>query len=54
MGRQLLADPDLPNKVAAGKLDEINPCTDCFNCRSDLLTPGVLGIRCQVNPAAGR
>jgi 2,4-dienoyl-CoA reductase-like NADH-dependent reductase (Old Yellow Enzyme family)/thioredoxin reductase len=54
MGRQLLADPDLPNKIAAGKLDEINPCTDCFNCRSDLLTPGVLGIRCQVNPAAGR
>lgn len=54
MGRQLLADPELPNKVASGKRDEINPCTDCFNCRSDLLTPGVLGIRCQVNPAAGR
>jgi NADPH-dependent 2,4-dienoyl-CoA reductase/sulfur reductase-like enzyme len=54
MGRQLLADPELPNKVASGKQDEINPCTDCFNCRSDLLTPGVLGIRCQVNPAAGR
>lgn len=54
MGRQLLADPELPNKVAVGKLEDINPCTDCFGCRSDLLHPGVLGIRCQVNPAAGK
>ena len=26
MGRKLLADPDLPNKLAAGRRDDIRPC----------------------------
>src|SRR3990170_88867 len=29
MGRQLLADPELPNKVASGRLDEVAPCITC-------------------------
>jgi len=54
IGRALLADPELPNKIAAGRREDIVPCIDCFNCRNDLWTPGLLGIRCTVNPALGR
>jgi 2,4-dienoyl-CoA reductase (NADPH2) len=32
MGRQLIADPDLPNKAAAGRLGDIVPCQRCNNC----------------------
>ncbi len=32
MTRRLLADPELPNKVAAGKLEDIAPCTACLSC----------------------
>ena len=53
MGRPLLADPELPKKFAAGKLDEIRPCISCHQ--------GCLGrifqfkdISCAVNPACGR
>ncbi len=45
MTRRLQADPDLPNKVAAGKLDDIAPCTACENC---------LGSRrCRINAFMG-
>ena len=45
MNRRLLADPDLPNKVAAGRIDDIVPCTACENC---------LGSRrCRINPFLG-
>ncbi|MBM2832198.1 MAG: NADH:flavin oxidoreductase/NADH oxidase [Dehalococcoidia bacterium] len=48
MGRQLLADPELPNKVASGRLDEVAPCITCLSCR------GRSGdARCTVNPALG-
>jgi len=32
MGRQLLADPDLPNHLAEGRPDLIRPCINCFVC----------------------
>ncbi len=33
IGRPLLADPELPNKVATGKLDMIRPCISCnYGC----------------------
>jgi len=54
MGRALLADPELPNKVASGRLEDITPCTDCGECRDDLRSPNVAGIGCQVNAALGR
>jgi 2,4-dienoyl-CoA reductase (NADPH2) len=45
MTRRLQADPDLPNKVAAGKLEDIAPCTACENC---------LGSRrCRINTLFG-
>jgi 2,4-dienoyl-CoA reductase (NADPH2) len=32
MTRRLIADPDLPNKLAAGRPEDIAPCTGCNNC----------------------
>jgi 2,4-dienoyl-CoA reductase (NADPH2) len=47
-GRPLLADPDLPSKVAQGRRDEVWQCIYCNNCLNiDLdLYPG----QCSVNP----
>lgn len=45
MTRRLLADPEYPNKVAAGKMDDIAPCTACDNC----LGSG----RCRINGLMG-
>jgi 2,4-dienoyl-CoA reductase (NADPH2) len=46
MTRPLTADPDLPNKIAAGKLDEVRPCTYCITCFPQ--------SRCRVNAASNR
>ncbi len=32
MGRQLLADPDLPMRLSAGRPDLVRPCINCFVC----------------------
>jgi 2,4-dienoyl-CoA reductase (NADPH2) len=47
MGRKMLADPDLPNKVCTGKLEQIRPCVYCYCCVSQIyiLKP----IKCAVN-----
>ena len=46
MTRRLQADPELPNKVAAGRLEDIAPCTACENC---------LGSRrCRINAFMGK
>jgi 2,4-dienoyl-CoA reductase (NADPH2) len=52
MTRRLLADPELPNKVASGRLEDINPCTGCLYCMDVRLhnTP----IRCRINANLGR
>jgi 2,4-dienoyl-CoA reductase (NADPH2) len=52
MTRRLLADPELPNKVAAGRMEDINPCTGCLYCMDVRLhnTP----IRCRINANLGR
>jgi 2,4-dienoyl-CoA reductase-like NADH-dependent reductase (Old Yellow Enzyme family)/thioredoxin reductase len=52
MGRALMADPDIPNKVRAGKLDEIRPCIYCGHCQ-ERGTEGSYAS-CTVNPAMGR
>lgn len=36
MGRKLLADPELPNKVAANSTDLIRPCIYCYICVSKI------------------
>lgn len=52
MGRKLLADPYLPNKVAAGKTDTIRPCIYCYVCVSKIFINDAMC--CAVNPACGR
>ncbi len=53
IGRTLLADPEWPNKVQSGKLNEINPCIACNQgCISRLFAQQ--DVWCTVNPANGR
>jgi 2,4-dienoyl-CoA reductase (NADPH2) len=51
MNRRLWADPELPNKVAAGRTDDIAPCTGCCYCLHYRWKEGP--IRCRVNTALG-
>ncbi|MBI5443326.1 MAG: FAD-dependent oxidoreductase [Deltaproteobacteria bacterium] len=50
--RRLMADPELPRKVAQGRLDEIAPCTACLTCFDRVETGQT--PRCRVNAALGR
>ena len=52
MGRKLLADPDLPNKLAAGDAKGVRPCIYCYVCVSKIFMSSP--IVCAVNPATGR
>ncbi len=46
MSRRLFADPELPNKLAEGRTDDIAPCTGCTFCL------GGRG-RCRINALQG-
>lgn len=52
MGRRLLADPDLPRKIAEGRLEDVRPCMQGLECRSEhkKYTPN----HCRVNAALGK
>ena len=52
MGRQLLADPFLPQKVMENRDDEIVHCMRCFVCMSERAATGTR--RCAINPIIGR
>ncbi len=52
LGRSLLSDPELPNKVIKGEMDEINYCITCQGCQERLFSQ--LDIQCTVNPWCGR
>ena len=52
MGRKLLADPDLPNKLAAGARDDVKPCMYHYRCISQIFIRE--GVRCAMNPTTGR
>ena len=53
MGRPLLADPDIPNKIMRGCFDQVRPCLSCQEgCMGRLAV--YAQISCAVNPAAGR
>jgi 2,4-dienoyl-CoA reductase-like NADH-dependent reductase (Old Yellow Enzyme family)/thioredoxin reductase len=55
IGRRLLADPDLPNKMAEGRLDEVVPCIGCMECIERLaFDDRGEGVTCVVNPALGK
>lgn len=46
MNRALVVDPQLPNKLEAGKRDEIAPCTRCLHCHAKPLGEPEM---CRVN-----
>ena len=54
IGRRLIADPDYPNKVCAGREEEVRPCTSCITCESLAVMSLTDGVRCQVNASLGR
>jgi len=51
MGRKILADPDLPGKIASGQDDLIRPCIYCYTCVSTAYLRQ--SLRCAVNPETG-
>lgn len=53
LGRPLLADPELPNKVRLNRTEDIRPCLSCHEgCMGRFARGGRLS--CAVNPACGR
>lgn len=48
MGRQLLADPALADKLSRGRLDDIRPCINCYVCVASPFFDRRVG--CAVNP----
>ncbi len=60
INRRILADPELPNKVASGRLDDIVPCTACCHCIWQHVKSAMEGkvepyqVRCRVNAALGK
>lgn len=53
LGRALLADPDVPNKIRRGRFHEVRPCLSCHQgCLGRMADVG--NISCAVNPACAR
>jgi 2,4-dienoyl-CoA reductase-like NADH-dependent reductase (Old Yellow Enzyme family) len=51
MGRKILADPALPQKLSEGREGDIRPCIYCYTCISAIFTQEA--TRCAVNPETG-
>jgi 2,4-dienoyl-CoA reductase (NADPH2) len=51
MGRALIADPDLPNKLRDGRRDRVRPCAYQYRCIGSIFLND--SVRCAVNPDAG-
>ena len=54
MGRELICDPDFPNKAKEGRRDEIIPCMRCMSCIADVTPWGSFTFGCAANPRIGR
>lgn len=52
MGRKLLADPDLPNKIIADTPGLIRPCVYCYCCVSQIYVSKP--VKCAVNPETAK
>jgi len=52
MARRLVADPELPVKVAAGRLQDIAPCAGCGYCAESRM--GDRPLKCRINAAVGK
>ncbi len=53
IGRGLLCDPELANKAAEGRTEDIVPCINCYNCINEIIFKKNK-LSCTVNPALGR
>jgi 2,4-dienoyl-CoA reductase-like NADH-dependent reductase (Old Yellow Enzyme family)/thioredoxin reductase len=51
IGRQLIADPEWPNKVREGKEEDIRPCIACEECIERIFFQEP--VNCSVNPLKG-
>jgi 2,4-dienoyl-CoA reductase (NADPH2) len=51
MGKALIADPDLPNKVQDGLIKSVRPCIVCLRCIDNVRTDKI--IECTVNARVG-
>ena len=52
MARMILAEPELPNLLAAGKPEEIRPCVYHYRCIGNIFVRGQ--VRCAANGSVGR
>lgn len=52
MGRPMLADPELPNKIRSGRYDDVRRCISCQNCIDAMEIR--FAMDCSVNPRTGR
>ncbi len=52
MARELICDPDMPNKVRLGKVDDIRQCMRCLTCFSNCMNKG--DFFCAINPESCR
>ena len=52
LGRPLLADPDLPRKLAAGQPNRVRHCISCENCIDAMEIR--FSVDCAVNPRTGK
>ncbi len=52
MGRPLLADPELPRKVAEDRLEDIRRCVRCLTCVDSLMR--LEDVHCAVNARMGQ
>ena len=51
-GRPLIADPEIPKKIAEGRIEDICPCIFCNECLNRIHFN--MRIRCDVNPDVGK
>jgi len=52
MGRKLIADPELPNKLLRGEREDVRPCMYHYRCISQIFVSS--SISCAVNAFTGR
>jgi NADPH-dependent 2,4-dienoyl-CoA reductase/sulfur reductase-like enzyme len=52
MARPLLADPELPKKLAEGRPEDVRPCIYCYACVGQIFVNQ--SVKCAVNPATAR
>jgi len=53
IGRGLIADPELPHKLASGQTEDIRPCIGCLECIHHVIYKRE-PLRCSVNALCGR